>query len=296
MCHPALVVDLPDLLFGPNSHVKLLDVTGDTSEPPSGQLAGGTYEAHVNVAMIRVHATLPLLGVIDVVVSEASAAADFPQTRLCAGPNAAQAVSGHAFIASETTDPEILPILANFVSIPSTGGHENKTANAVILPDDGSVITSRAVESDSVGTRDADSSDASSFAQVKQLCLLPDAVADGCTIGAKLVRSQANSTANAGGAASSDTGTNLVELQILGQTIPVTPPRNTVLALPGLGFVVLNEQVCDDGGTPPTCAGGTHSGLTVRAVHVVLTLPTAPLLAGAEIIVAEAHSDATFID
>lgn len=50
---------------------------------------------------------------------------------------------------------------------------------------------------------------------------------------------------------------------------------------------LLNEQVPDG---PET----GHTGLTVRAVHAVVTLPLAPLFAGAEVIVAEAHSDATF--
>ena len=300
---PGQVVDLPDLLFGSNSYVKLLDVQGNTSEPPADQVSGGTYAASVTVTMIRVRADNVVgLGKVDVIVSQASAAADFPQTRLCPPADTAQAVSGHAFIAyasldSDLTAPEIDEglLLTNYVSIPTTGGHQNKSANTTILPDDGSLVTSKAVESDSAGTRDADSSDASSFAQAKDLCILPDAVTAGqCTIGAQLVRSQANSTANAGGASSSDTGTNLVKLTILGQPIPVTPPRNTVIPLGPLGFVVLNEQTCDDGGTPPTCAGGTHSGLTVRAIRVVLTVPLDPLLRGAEIIVAEAHSDATF--
>ena len=212
-------------------------------------------------------------------------------------------MSGHAYIArvsldSDVTAPEIAEglLLSNFVSIPATGGHQNKSANTTILPNTDPLVTTKAVESDSLGTRDADSSDASSFAQAKDLCVLPNAVTAGqCTIGAQLVRSQANSTANAGGASSSDTGTNLVKLTILGVPIPVTPPRNTVIPLGPLGFVVLNEQTCDGGGTPPTCAGGTHSGLTVRAVRVVLTTPLDPLLRGAEIIVAEAHSDATWI-
>ena len=72
--------------------------------------------------------------------------------------------------------------------------------------------------------------------------------------------------------------------------IPIagTPPPNTVIRLPlGLGYVVLNEQVPDG---PET----GHTGLTVRAVHAVITAPFNLLGIGAEVIVAEAHSDATF--
>jgi len=43
----------------------------------------------------------------------------------------------------------------------------------------------------------------------------------------------------------------------------------------------------------PTCSGTTHSGLTVRAIRVVLLDPPPGGLPGLEVIVAEAHSDAT---
>lgn len=290
---PGQVVDLPDALFGPDSHVKLLDVSGSTSRPDDGQLSGGTYAAQVEVAMIRVRATLPGLGLVHVVVSDAAAAADFPQTRLCSGVPV-QAVSGHAFIAQETTDPAILPLTAGFVSVPATGGHQNQHLNAVALPDDGSVVTSATSESDSTGTLSGSDSTASSYAQAEDLCLLPDGGA--CTVRATLVRSQANSAAAGGGAASNADGTQLVGLEVFGTPIDATPPPNTVIELPGLGFLVLNEQVCDDGAALPACGGETHTGLTVRAAHLVLTLPTAPLLAGAEVIVAEAHSDATYAE
>jgi hypothetical protein len=77
---------------------------------------------------------------------------------------------------------------------------------------------------------------------------------------------------------------------------------NTVINLPGLGYVVLNEQICDNGPTPTApgpvtpCAGATHSGLTITAIHVVITLPPPPgTLLGLELRVAQAHSDATYI-
>jgi hypothetical protein len=43
-----------------------------------------------------------------------------------------------------------------------------------------------------------------------------------------------------------------------------------------------------------TCAGTKHSGLTVRAIHVVVTKGALGLLPGVDVVVAEAHSDATF--
>jgi len=77
----------------------------------------------------------------------------------------------------------------------------------------------------------------------------------------------------------------------------VTPPPNTTLPLTGIGFVTLNEQFCDGSATLPTCAATgspSHSGRTVRAIHVVVTNPNAlSIPQGADVIVGEAHSDAT---
>ena len=60
---------------------------------------------------------------------------------------------------------------------------------------------------------------------------------------------------------------------MLGMPINAAPPPNTVIELPGIGFVILNEQFCDDQGTlAHNCSDGTvldHAGLTVRAIHLV---------------------------
>jgi hypothetical protein len=78
--------------------------------------------------------------------------------------------------------------------------------------------------------------------------------------------------------------------------VSAAPPPNTVIELPGIGFVILNEQFCDANGTLANqCSDGTalgRAGLTVRNIHVVVTVPDNPsgLTPGAEIIVAEAHS------
>jgi hypothetical protein len=124
--------------------------------------------------------------------------------------------------------------------------------------------------------------------------------ASGCTVSATLVKSQASSSADAGGASSSPTGTQLVGVVVNGMPVSGTPPPNTVIDLDGLGYVVLNEQFCDNQGTLGSdCSDGTmpgQTGLTERAIHVVVTVPSNPtgLRPGAEVIVAEAHSDALF--
>jgi hypothetical protein len=67
--------------------------------------------------------------------------------------------------------------------------------------------------------------------------------------------------------------------------------------LPGIGFVILNEQFCDNNASLATgCADGSGAaGLTVRAIRLVVTAPDNPLgVRTGEVIVAEAHSDAMF--
>jgi hypothetical protein len=163
----------------------------------------------------------------------------------------------------------------------------------------GSIVSAAAVDARSQGTLASGASQAASHAQVADLCVLR-AVTGLCTVGATAVRSQASSTAVAGSAASTDSapppGTQLVGLQIAGVPGPILAPRNSVVPLPGLGYLALNQQFCDGIGTPPTCAGGAHTGLTVRQVVLVVTVPNPlGLKLGAQVVVAEAHSDATYI-
>jgi len=87
----------------------------------------------------------------------------------------------------------------------------------------------------------------------------------------------------------------------MGATVNGTPveaglPPNTKVEIPGVGYVIFNEQFCDDGAALPDCAGSNHAGLTVRAIRLVVTVPDNALgLTVGEVIVAEAHSDASFV-
>jgi len=104
-----------------------------------------------------------------------------------------------------------------------------------------------------------------------------------------LVKSQSNSTADGFEASSTDDGTELVGLVVMGTPVSANPPPNTTIELPGIGFVILNEQVSD---APAT----GHTGLVVRAIHAFVTVPGNPAgLQEGEVIVAEAHSDAGFV-
>src|SRR4030095_8598074 len=110
--------------FGPGSKVVLFERNGSTSSPTGS--SGGVYAADLTVNMIRVHLTdaLPLVPgnqTVDVIVADAVAHSDFPQTTVCAFAKK-RSVSGHAVIASEQTNPSALPVLLGVVDIPPTGG------------------------------------------------------------------------------------------------------------------------------------------------------------------------------
>lgn len=292
---PNTRIDLPEAAFGPGSFVLLYERVGSTSRPASGQLSEGTYEADLAVNMIRVHITdkLPLVPgdqTLDVVVSHADAHSDFPQTPVCPGaPN--QALSGHAFVASEATDASQLPTTVGFVSIPSTGGHDRQDLDEAAI----SGNTAGVSVSDSRGDLGPTESTASSFAQATAVCLLP--AASTCTLAAELVRAESSSTANGSGASAHDGDTKIVGASVSGTPVAFAPEPNTRVELPGIGFVIFNEQFCDnDASLASGCADGTgRAGLTVRAIRLVVTVPDNPLgVRTGEIIVAEAHSDAMF--
>jgi hypothetical protein len=292
---PNTRIDLPADLYGPGSYVVLYERIGSTSGPPADQLSEGTYAADLTVNMIHVFVTdaLPLVAgdqTVEVIVSHGDAHSDFPQTTRCQVPD--QAVSGHAFVLSESNSAVQLPVTVGLASIPPSGGHDHQDLDEAAV----SGNTAEASVTDSSGTLGPTASTASSYAQAAGVCLLP--TSSGCTVGAEAVRSESNSVANAAGASSNDGDTKLLGLTVGGTSVPLGPDPNTVVELPGIGFVILNEQFCDGEATLASgCGDGAgHAGLTVRAIHLVVTVPENPLGArpGTEIIVAEAHSDATF--
>ena len=290
---PGTTIDLPDLVFGNDSYVKLMEVNNSTSRPGPNEQSGGTYSADTTVTAIRVRISSPTR--TDIIISQAKAHADFPQTQICEAMRR-QSVSGHAYTASEITNPPILPALVGFVQIPASGGFAHQQLAEASIGEPNYVVLAKATETHSLGVLNPASSDALSYAAAADVCVLRLSPTS-CLIQSGLVRSQANSRATSAGASSHDTGTTLATLVVAGVRLPVNVPRNTVIPLAGLGFVVLNEQFCDNGATLPSCAGATSTGLTVRSVRVVVTVPSNPfgIAAGAQIIVNEAHSDASFV-
>jgi hypothetical protein len=92
------------------------------------------------------------------------------------------------------------------------------------------------------------------------------------------------SSAGQSGAFSNADGSTFTNLAVAGQSFPgdqVVAP-NTNINLPGVGYVVLNEQI-------PSGDGVTSSGMTVNMIHVYLQSITGGITTG-EIIVGSATS------
>ncbi|MGB4784750.1 MAG: choice-of-anchor P family protein [Candidatus Acidiferrum sp.] len=285
--NPNTTIDLPAAQFGAGSFVKLFEEIGSSSQPPPGQLAGGTFAADLTVNMIRVHITGLGLTVdaIDVVVSHAQAHADFPQPAGC--PSLVGTVSGNATIVNEQTNPSELPVVVGFVSIPPQGGHDHQDLDQLSTL----VVSSGTSVSDSAGTVLAASSNSTSFAKAQNVCVVP--VNGPCTVFASVIISQANSSSGGGISSSDAQGTSLLGLSVGGMSVGDNPPPNTTILVPGIGSVTFNEQTCDGGGVPP-CSGATSSGIRVRAIHVIIDNPNAlGVPQGADVIVGEAHADSS---
>ncbi len=285
--NPNATIDLPAAQFGAGSFVKLFEEIGSSSQPPSGQLSGGTYAADLTVNMIRVHITnLAVTGdAVDVVVSHAQAHADFPQPAGC--PSLVGTVSGNATIVNEHTNPSELPVVVGFVSIPPQGGHDHQDLDQLST----SLVSGGTSVSDSAGTILTSSSNSSSFAKAQNVCVLP--VNGLCTAFASAIISQANSSSGGGISSSDAQGTSLLGLSVGGMSVVDNPPPNTTILVPGIGSVTLNEQTCDGGGVP-RCSGTTSSGIRVRAIHVIVDNPNAlGVPQGADVIVGEAHADSS---
>jgi hypothetical protein len=266
----------------------LFEEIGLSSQPPPGQLTGGTFAADLTVNMIRVHITrLALTGdAIDVVVSHAQAHADFPQPAGC--PALVGTVSGDATIINERTNPSELPVVVGFVSIPPQGGHDHQDLDQLST----SLVSGGTSVSDSIGTILTYSSNSSSFAKAQNVCVLP--VNGLCTASASAIISQANSSSGGGKSSSDAQGTSLLGLSVGGMLVGDNPPPNTTILVPGIGSVTLNEQTCNVGGGVPPCSGTTSSGIRVRAIHVMVDNPNAlGVPQGADVILGEAHADSS---
>lgn len=77
-------------------------------------------------------------------------------------------------------------------------------------------------------------------------------------------------------------GSRFVKLVINGHAIAGTPPANTKITLPGIGYVVLNQQ--------KSHIGSTSAGMSVTAIHLVVTTGSGKAKSGTQVNISVANS------
>jgi hypothetical protein len=188
-------------------------------------------------------------------------------------PAWANSVSGEAFGVSVDLGVVVVPKTPHVV-LPPDGGMVRDQVLQINVP--GTVVSSTltVITSGAIGESSAS---AQSSATVEAVDILNRLVT------ARLVVAMSSSTADGSTATSNAAGSTLVGLTVNGVSLgDVTPPPNTRIELPGVGTVILNEQI-------PGGDGVHTTALTVNMIHVVLAG-----VVGGDIIVASAHSDVNF--
>ncbi len=105
----------------------------------------------------------------------------------------------------------------------------------------------------------------------------------GGLVGADVVRSVSSSVSSSGGFSTSSTGTTFTNAKVLGIPVLVDVAPNTKITLPGLGYVILNEQFSK--------VTSSSASLTVNAIHIKVSESNAlGLPVGTQLIVAHAES------
>lgn len=80
-------------------------------------------------------------------------------------------------------------------------------------------------------------------------------------------------------------GTAFTNLVVAGTPVTGTPAPNTKISLPGIGYVILNQQQAS--------IGSSSASLTVTGIHVVVTMANGIVPTGTDVVVAAAHSALT---
>jgi hypothetical protein len=152
--------------------------------------------------------------------------------------------------------------------------HENSVASVGVpgLLTSGTVSTTAASEQTSTGSA------SSSSATTEGASLLGGLVA-ATTVESVSTTSRTNGKHKLGISAA---GTEFLGLSVAGIPISGTPAPNTRITLPGVGYVVLNQQTGN--------ASAHRAHLTVIGIHVVVDLTTPLAPAGTQIIVSDATS------
>ena len=161
--------------------------------------------------------------------------------------------------------------------LPGSGGMADSALPSVAVP---STLSAEGLASITTGQLDQALVSATTTAEAAEVRVL-----DGL-ITADAVLAVATSYANGVAASSESDGSALVGLVVNGLSYGDVPPApNTRLDLPGVGYVVLNEQI-------PSGDGVHTTGLMVNMIHVYLIDPTLGTVTG-EIVVGAAQSAAS---
>ncbi len=107
----------------------------------------------------------------------------------------------------------------------------------------------------------------------------------GGIVSASAVKADSATSVGSSGYAVSGAGSTIVGLNVLGVPILVTPAPNTTMNLPGVGKVVLNEQI--------SRFKSTGASLTVNMIHISVSVAQPGVPAGTQIIVGHATSGLT---
>lgn len=187
-----------------------------------------------------------------------------------------QSVAGQAIAARVSTRTAGSQTFAG-VTLPQAGGMENADIDAASVIN---TLGAAGLTSITSGQVDQNLVSVTASAEAADVNILNGLIA------AKAVLALTTSYANGTTAASESDGSTLLNLVIAG--VPYAdgaPAPNTRVALRGVGYVVLNEQI--------SSGDGVHSaGLTVNMIHVYLLDPLSGAPSG-EIVVAAATSTAT---
>jgi hypothetical protein len=194
------------------------------------------------------------------------------------GTAAAQSVSGEGYGASVNNGGQTTK--SGSTTLPAGGGVGVADSDSLGVGLSVAAGWTTSITSGAIGAQAASSQTISSLEDVNIL---------GGTIRAKFVSAVASSTANGASTSSNSFGSVLTDLSING--VPVgpgdfTPGPNTRIDLPGVGFVLLNEQT-------PSGDGVRSSGMTVNMIHVVLIDALTGVQTG-DIIVGSSSSAAGF--
>lgn len=270
------VIEVGGGLF-PLLRVTVLGATATGAAAGDPQPDGGFHSSSLAVDGLRIELIDPVLSGnqldVDIVLAHAESSASV-QEPVGAGCPDSTNLYGRAFVASVDEVPnDAAGVVSGEVVLPSHGGDESETLFDLLTLGGSATGSSSTVGDITVPSVD-------SKAAVENLDLFNQGA-----IVATLIEATSSSTS------SGETGTTTIAGLVIGGTDvcaalglePIcTPEPNTVLELPGIGVLVLNEQI------------PSADGLIVNAVHLrVLGAFDEAFPVGLDVVIASAESDAT---